>query len=84
MKALTLRGIPKEIEKIIKKKALKKHLSLNKAVINLLEERTGKKVKKNPVYHDLDYLCGSWSKHESQEFNKTLSKQRIIDKDIWK
>lgn len=83
MKALTIRDIPKEVEKTIKRRAVQKHISLNKAVINLLEEATGKKAKKNKVYHDLDYLCGSWSKHESQEFNKILRKQRIIDKDLW-
>ncbi len=83
MKALTIRDIPKEVEKVIKKRAARKNTSLNKAVIDLLEEATGKKSKKKTTYHDLDCLFGSWTKKEASEFDKNLKEQRGIDKELW-
>ena len=48
MKQITVRGIPPEVEKIIKKEAQRKGLSLNKAFVSVLEKTaTGKRdVKK--------------------------------------
>lgn len=83
MKALTIRDIPKDVEKVIKKRAMQKNISLNKVVLDLLEEATGKKTKKKIIYHDLDNLFGSWEDEESQEFDRNLSKQRLIDKELW-
>jgi len=87
LKQLTIRRIPVEIEKIIKKEAEKKGLSLNKALILLLEKATGMKGKENKKkapYHDLDHLSGVWSKEESETFEKNLQSQREIDEDLWK
>ncbi len=86
MKQITLRGLPPKLEKIIKEEAEKRHLSLNRSILALLEEKV---VCKEPavekaVYHDLDALCGVWSKREGNEFERFLSKQRRIDKDMWK
>lgn len=86
MKQITIRGIPNEIEKTVKKEAKTKGLSLNKAFISLLEKATGikKEKKKKTLYHDLDYLSGIWTKDEAEAFAKNLKLQRRIDEDIWK
>ena len=87
MKQITLRGIPVEIERMIKKEAERKGLSLNKAFVSILEKATGRKgnvEKKKFLHHDLDHLCGIWSKKEAEEFIKNVEFQRPIDEDLWK
>ncbi len=86
LKQITLRGIPEEVERIVKKEARKKGTSLNRAFISLLESATGlKREKKRKIlYHDLDHLFGKWTDEEAKIFMKTLSLQREIDDDLWK
>ena len=87
LKPITLRGISNEIEKMIRKEAKNKRLSLNKTLIALLEKGAGiKEVNREKValYHDLDHLCGVWSKEEAQTFEKNLAFQRKIEEALWK
>jgi len=87
MKAITLRNLPPEIEKIVRKEADRQHTSINKAVISLLERRSKSHKKIKPgikEYDDLDSLAGSWTKKEASEFNKALAAQRTIDPELWK
>ena len=87
MKQITLRGIPVEIERMIKREAESKGLSLNKAFISLLEEATGTKKKvheRKSLHHDLDHLWGIWAKREVEELIKSAEFQRKIDEDLWK
>ena len=87
MKQMTVRGIPGEVERMIKKEAQRKGLSLNKAFVSLLERATGLKVKekkKKTLYHDLDHLSGVWAKEEAETFKRNLQFQRKIDEDLWK
>jgi TRAP-type C4-dicarboxylate transport system substrate-binding protein len=84
MKLVTLRNLPPDLAKIIRKKADETGASVNKAVIRLLEEGLGTKKKKgNTLHHDLDMLTGSWSKQEAASFERALERQRTIDKDLW-
>jgi hypothetical protein len=86
MKAVTLRSLPPHVAEAIRKEANRKGMSLNKAVISLLENRVGAREKKirQTRHHDLDDLAGSWSKQEAAEFDKSLADQRTIDPDLWK
>ena len=85
MKAITLRNIPADLDKAIRKRARSKRVSVNKAVIGLLEEHlTQGKVKGAELHHDLDDLCGSWTDDDAVAFNRALAKQRTIDPDVWK
>jgi hypothetical protein len=82
-----LRGIPVEIERMIKKEAERKGLSLNKAFISLLEKATGTKEKmqkRKSMHHDLDHLCGIWTKRDAEEFTQNVEFQRTIDEGLWK
>ena len=86
MKQLTIRGIPDEIEKIVKKEAKIKGISLNKAFISLAAKAIDineNKNKKEKLYHDLDFLSGIWSENEAETFKKNLSTIRKIDKELW-
>lgn len=85
MKAVTLRNLPPTVAQTIRQRARDKRVSVNKAVIGLLEEQVGVGGKKpTPQYHDLDALAGSWTKAEAAVFDKALAKQRTIDPALWK
>lgn len=87
MKAITLRNLPTEIEKAVRREADRRRTSINKAVITLLEEKTGGRRKRHvkaKVYDDLDALAGSWTKEEAVEFDIALTAQRPIDPEPWK
>ena len=61
MKQVTIRSIPDEVKKTVQKEAERKGVSLNKAIISLLERAMGTKApekKKRVLYHDLDHLAG--------------------------
>lgn len=84
MKAITLRNLPAELDKAIRKRARGKRVSVNKAVIGLLEEHlTQDKMKPAELHHDLDDLCGSWTKEAADAFDRALAKQRAIDPEVW-
>ena len=86
MKQITLRGLSPELGKIVKEEAKKRRLSLNKSILALLEEKIACKdpAQEKVIHHDLDALCGVWSKREANEFERYLVKQRRIDKEMWK
>lgn len=87
LKAITLRNVPSELARKIEKKASETHSSMNKAVIELLEEnlqRRHLRQKKNFIYHDLDRLAGAWSKSEAARFEKGLTELRRIDSELWR
>ena len=53
MTALTIRQIPFPVEKAIRRKAAREHVSLNKAVVGMLEESViGKQKTPSLRYHD--------------------------------
>lgn len=85
MGAITLRNLPPELVRVIQRRARHKGLSLNKAVINLLEESVGtrKRTKGESAYHDLDDLAGRWSPAEATAFEAVLSEQRRVDEALW-
>lgn len=87
MKQITIRGIPKDVEKIVKREATRKKTSINKVLVSLLEKAAGTSSteQKGPVlYRDLDHFAGLWAKEEAAAFNKALDAQRMIDEDLWK
>lgn len=85
MKAITVRNIPPGVAKAVKEKARKEGLSLNRAVVRLLEEAAGVTARGKPVvHHDLDHLAGTWSQAEYDEFMASLRDQRQVDPEMWK
>jgi hypothetical protein len=86
MKTVTLRKIPPELARLLRRKAGEKRTSLNRTVIAILEETLGTdgEKKRRPLHRDLDALAGSWTREEASSFDKTLAKQRRIDPDTWR
>jgi hypothetical protein len=86
MKAITIRNIPPEVSRAVRRKAESERTSLNKAAAGFLEERLGAGGRKasRVRYDDLDFLAGSWTRREAEAFDKALAEQRVIDPDLWK
>lgn len=86
MKAITLRNLPTELARTVQRRAKQKKTSVNKAVIELLEESAGGTAKRTaPVrYHDLDHLAGTWTTEEAAAFEQLVADQRPIDPELWK
>ena len=78
MNPITLRNLPPEVARAIREKAKKEKISLNRAVIGLLEEATatGQRKKKDVLHHDLDRFAGCWTQEEYDEFMDALREQR--------
>lgn len=84
MTALTIRRIPPPVEKVIRDKAHREHISLNKAVVGILEETViGRQKTSSQRYHDLDWMCGIWNQKQSDSFQKHLKETRGIDPELW-
>jgi hypothetical protein len=84
MTALTLRQVPPPVEKAIREEAAQRHISLNKAVVSMLEETVlGKKKPGIQRYHDLDWMSGTWSAKDTADFQKHLAESRSIDPELW-
>jgi len=87
MKAITVRNLPPRVAKELRDRAKRDRSSLNGTVIRMLEERLGEPTSDSPKpqpRRDLSFLSGTWTKKEAAEFNRVLSQQRTIDKDLWK
>ncbi len=85
LRAVTLRNLPPELARIIRRRAQEERTSVNKAVIRLLEEALLEHRKtQRPLYRDLDSLAGSWTEEQAAEFDRDLASQRIIDPELWK
>jgi hypothetical protein len=84
MTALTIRQLPPPVEKAIRERSARQHVSLNKAVVGMLEDSVmGKRKAATLRYHDLDWLCGTWSKKQSDDFGKHLGDVRTVDPELW-
>jgi DNA-binding ferritin-like protein (Dps family) len=85
MSAITVRNLPPKVAKAIREKARKERLSMNKAVIKLLEEATGATQEtRKVVHHDLDQFFGTWTREEADAFDRALREQRQIEPETWK
>jgi hypothetical protein len=87
MSQITLRGIPEDIEHIVKKEAKASGTSLNKAFINLL--RRGAECQARPTSGkksqsgEFNAFLGLWSKDEAASFEVAIKAQRKIDEELW-
>lgn len=84
MTAITLRNIPPKLQEVIRKRAGKAGLSLNKTVIRMLEEAAGQRATTGRgLHHDLDHLAGTWTDEEAAAFDVALAEQRRVDPELW-
>ena len=88
MKQLTIRGFDDELEKRLRKLAREENLSLNKAVLKLLNQAAGlnhatKTLSAPVVGRALDEFIGAWSKEEELAFNEAVEVFETVDGSLW-
>jgi hypothetical protein len=85
MNQLTLRKIPKPVERKLRLYSKQKNESLNKSVISLLSKALG--VSDAPHLNrkrDLSRFLGTMSSDEAKKFDSNTSDFEKIDKELWK
>lgn len=84
LKPLTLRNAPARVAAAIRERARTQRISLCRAVISLIEEHLAE--ADAPVearFLDLDELAGTWSDEEARAFDRSLRRQRRVDRELW-
>jgi plasmid stability protein len=75
----TIRKIPGELDRALRRRARKEGKSLNEVAIEALSR--GAEIDAGAQNHELDFAIASWV--EDPEFDKAMEKQRQIDPDLW-
>lgn len=76
----TIRGIPRRVNELLRRKAKRQGKSLNTLAVEALTAAAG--ISEEPIlYHDLDELVGTWV--EDQEFDEAIRLQGQIDPAMW-
>ncbi len=81
MRSVSVRNIDDETYERIREYALSKGTSINRAIVESLEDRF--RPEKTIQHHDMDDLIGSWSEEQFKEFQDSLEEQRKIDDELW-
>jgi len=74
----TIRGVPAEVDRVLRKKAAQLKISLNQVVIEELTRATIGRTRKA----DFSDLVGQWTPDPA--FDEIIAAQRQIDWDKWK
>lgn len=84
MAAITLRNLPAPVARAVREHAARYHISLNKAVIQLLEGAVEARGGARPVRDDLAHLAGSWSPKTARDAERRLAALRKLDPADWR
>jgi hypothetical protein len=85
MSQITLRGMDDEVESRIRRIARQKGKSLNRAILDMIYEYTGRKKRsEEPRSESLKKLAGGWSPKEADEFLESIKSCEQIDEAMWK
>lgn len=76
----TIRNIDPELDRALKARARKLGKSVNQVALEVLAQSVGQPVK----YRSLHGMPGAWSKKEAAGLDRLLSRDRVIDEELWK
>src|SRR5260221_11980977 len=76
----TVRQVPVQVEKALKRKAATAGKSLNGVLLEALSREAG--IEREISFDDLDSLAGRWE--EDPGFDDAIRAQHEIDADLWK
>lgn len=82
---ITLKNIDDEVLKRLKAEAKRRGIDLNTYILKIFKKVVGLDTDKDrdDVYHDLDYLAGTWTEEEAEAFTKATEDFEKIDKELW-
>ena len=76
----TIRGVPREVDQALRRKARQRRMSLNRLLVEELTNAVG--APRERSYRSLKALAGRWK--EDPEFDQALEEQRQIDWSLWR
>jgi plasmid stability protein len=84
MKSITIHGLDDALDRLIREKAEKEGLSLNKTMKKLLRKALG--LYENGKDHREDYakFSGLWSEKDLAEFNQQTKDFNVVDDGDWR
>jgi hypothetical protein len=82
MSQITLRKLPRDLEKMVRTQARLRRLSLNKTIIALLQKSLGI-TDDSQKGQGLAALAGTWSAAEAEEFDRNTAFFEQIDRGVW-
>jgi hypothetical protein len=82
MSQVTLRQLPANLEKQIRRLARENRTSINKTIIRILSQSLGIEAGSSEQ-RNLDDLSGNWSDEEAREFEGNTRIFDSIDTEIW-
>lgn len=79
-----LRNVTPDVMSSLKREATKQKTSINSLILQIIEQSLGiAHSTKKAVFHDLDYLAGTWSEEDSKIFDDNIKSFENIDKELW-
>jgi hypothetical protein len=75
LKQYTIRNVPASADSRLKAQAKKQGISLNKLLLQKIGALPAKPSRPK-IYHDLDWMIGTMSNQEAQQFNTIISHER--------
>ncbi|MBI3856787.1 MAG: hypothetical protein HY293_13955 [Planctomycetes bacterium] len=85
MRPITLRNLPPAVARAVRDRAGAEGLSLNKAVLRILEEALGlSRTKRPPINRDFEDFIGVWTDEEAREIERRIYEQRRVDPELWR
>ncbi len=84
MKSITIHGIDKETEKLIKERAKSAGTSVNKIVKELLAKALGLGKDKNDHRDEFLDLFGVWTEDDEEQFLEIVKDLEAIHSEDWK
>ncbi len=84
MPVITLRGLSAGTEKKVRRHAVLKGKSMNRFLVDLIEEGVGRPDGKPREFNDLDDLIGSMDETDVRDIEQAVSRQRGIDEELWR
>jgi hypothetical protein len=82
MSQITLRNLPRDLEKMVRTQARLRRSSLNKTIIALLQKSLGI-AGDSQKGQGLAALAGTWSAAEAAEFDRNTAFFEEIDRGVW-
>ena len=76
----TIRGVPRQIDEVLRRKARQRGVSLNQMLVDELCAAGGGGQPRR--FRHIADLGARWQ--DDPEFDRALSEQRRIDRDLWK
>jgi hypothetical protein len=83
MSQITIRNINPQVERILRKKARKEHISLSEVANNLIDQALGFDAGLEKV-RSLEHFAGAWSPEDLQDFENSQEDFSAIDDEVWK